>query len=47
MLAVVDALSHLDGLEELNKQVGLLLITYLFVTDIHCSFSTKEFFTST
>lgn len=34
MLAVVDALSHLGGLENLNKQVGLLLSTYFLVVDV-------------
>lgn len=31
MLAAVDALSHVEGLDELKKQVSLLLFIYLFI----------------
>lgn len=43
LLAVVDALSHLDGLDKLNKQVGFLLDTYLVWVNMYGLFSAFKF----
>lgn len=36
LLAVVDALSHVDGLKELNKQVGFFLCNNLYPQIVFC-----------
>lgn len=44
LLAVVDALSHLDGLDKLNKQVSLQLDIYLLLFHITVQLASAESF---